>query len=157
MNALNDTLSLQRGPINSLYASGPYWDATREKRLVIQYCVQSGQYQFYPRPVSIATGHYEPEWREVSGNGEVYSYSITRSGPGPFRSITPYVVAIIRLNEGVDILSNIVNLGSSSLEIGLRVKPYWLPLDDGRHLLMFEPDLMSEADLDANRLDQIRE
>lgn len=136
----NNIFNVQHGAIRQLPFSKPFWDATREKRLLLQYCPQADIYQFFPRPVSIATGLTDLEWREVDGRGEIYSYSVTHVGPKQFKGCEPYVVIIARLDAGVDIVSNIVNCADEDLRIGLRIRPFWMPLEDGRHLLLFEPD-----------------
>ena len=137
----NDTFAVQRGAIKTLPFSEPFWVATREKRLVLQHCSRTGTYQFFPRPVSIATGRSDLEWKEVDGRGEIYSYTVARVGMKQFRGHEPYAVIIARLDVGVDIVSNIVNLQDGDLRIGRRIRPYWLALNDKRHLLLFEPDL----------------
>ena len=53
--ALNDTLGVKR-TIKHFDFSEPYWEATKQKKLVIQYCKATGKYQHFPRPVSIFTG-----------------------------------------------------------------------------------------------------
>lgn len=136
---LNNTLGVERQPIRQYSFSKPYWEATREKRLVIQYCPRSGQYQHFPRPVSIVTGLADLEWREVSGEGEVVSVSLTRRGFQQFQGAEPYAVAIVRLDVGVDFVADLVNCDAADARIGLKVKPYWHPLTDGTHLLLFQP------------------
>jgi uncharacterized protein len=140
VQTVNDTRAIPRGPIHPYAFSRPFWEATREKRLLVQYCPSSRQYQFFPRPISIATGRRRLEWREVNGRGEIYSLSLTHRGIGTFEGHEPYLVILVRLDVGVDVLSNLVNCPSADACIGLRVKPFWLPLDDGRHLLLFEPE-----------------
>lgn len=139
--SFNDTLSVSRGAINVRSFSQVYWEATREKRLLLQRCNKSGQYQFFPRAVSIATGTADFRWEEVDGHGEIFSYTLTHRGNGALRGHEPYLVIMVRLDVGVDIVSNLVWCDWSKVEIGLRVKPYWLAIEDGRHLLMFQPDL----------------
>lgn len=140
MNELNDTLSVPRGAIESLPFSEPFWEASRKKRLKLQYCRESEAFQFFPRPISIATGRDTLEWREMEGKGEVYSFTLTYVGLKQFKGHEPYAVILARLDAGVDIVSNIVNCRREDLRVGLRIRPFWLPLDDGRHLLLFEPD-----------------
>ena len=53
--ALNDTLGVKRA-IKHFDFSEPYWQGTREKKLMLQYCKATGKYQHFPRPVSIFTG-----------------------------------------------------------------------------------------------------
>ncbi len=53
---LNDTLDVKRGDIKHYDFGMPFWEATRQKKLVIQYCKTAKKYQHFPRPVSIFTG-----------------------------------------------------------------------------------------------------
>ena len=141
MSGYNDLLGIDRPLPPERSFSRPYWEATREKKLVIQYDRAAGAYQFYPRPTSIYTGRRgDLEWREVSGKGALFSYTVVRRARPPFRDKEPYVVAMITLDEGVNVMSNIIHCTQEQLATGLRVRPYWEPLADGRHLLLFEPD-----------------
>ncbi len=140
-NQVNDTLSVERNPPPLRSFSKPFWDATREKRLLIQYDSEVGAYQFYPRPTSIYTGRRRAlEWREVSGKGAVFSYTIARRARPPFRGHEPFLMVLVTLDEGVNVMGNVVDCTLDEMKIGLRMKPYWAPLSDGRNLLMFEPD-----------------
>ncbi len=140
MTQINDTLGIVREPPKWRSFSKPFWDATREKRLVIQYDTDVGKYQFYPRATSIYTGKRHLEWREVSGKGEIYSFTIARRARPPFQGHEPFFIAVVSLDEGVNVMGNMVNCSAEEMKIGLRVKPYWHPLANGTHLLMFEPD-----------------
>jgi uncharacterized OB-fold protein len=140
MTPLNDTLNVTREPPPWRSFSKRYWDATREKKLVIQYDTKSGKPQFFPHPTSIYSGRRTLEWREVSGKGAVFSFTIARRAREPFRGHEPFLIALVTLDEGVNIMANMVNCGLDQIAIGLRVKPYWAPLPNGTHLLMFEPD-----------------
>ena len=135
----NDTLSVERLPIRPTNFSKPFWEATHEKKLLLQYCPASRQYQFFPRPVSLFTGRRGLEWREASGRGEIYSYTVARLGPGPFRGHEPYLVALVLLEEGVQIMANVVGCAVEDIGIGMKVVPFWAPRSDGTHLLMFQP------------------
>ena len=140
MTRLNDTLSVTREPPTPRTFSKAYWDATREKRLLVQYDKRSGKYQFFPRATSIYNGHRDLEWREVSGKGEVFSYTVAHRARPPFQGHEPVLIGLVTLDEGVNVMANIVHCGVEKIRIGLRVKPFWLPLANGTHLLMFEPD-----------------
>ena len=139
MTQLNDTLSVSREPPKPRPFSKAYWDATREKRLIVQYDKRSGKYQFFPRPTSIYDGRRDLEWREVSGKGELFSYTIAHRARPPFQGHEPFVIGLVTLDEGVNVMANIVHCTRDQLKIGLRVKPFWAPLANGAHLLMFEP------------------
>lgn len=137
---LNHTLNVAREVPPWRTFSKRYWDATREQKLVIQFDAKTGKPQFYPRPVSIYSGRRTLEWREVSGKGEVFSFTIARRAREPFRGHEPFLIALVKLDEGVNVMANMVNCSIETIAIGLRVKPYWAPLPNGTHLLMFEPD-----------------
>ncbi len=137
---LNDTLNVKRD-IKPFGFSKPYWDATRQKKLLLQYCKATGKFQHFPRPVSIFTGKKRDlEWREASGRGEVFSYTVTHRGLPAFRGHEPYAVVSVTLDVGVNFIANIVDCSEQELRVGLKVKPYWKPLEDGTHLFMFQPD-----------------
>ena len=133
-------LQLDRAAPASYTFSAPFWEATRDKKLLVQFCRQSGNPQFYPRPTSIFTGKRDLEWREVSGRGTIYTYTVAHVGTGAFRGCEPYIIANVELDEGVNIIGNLVGCDVDEVSIGMRVRPYWQPLSDGKHQLMFEPD-----------------
>lgn len=141
MTELNDLASVERPlPLERSF-SRPFWDATREKRLLLQYDNVAGAYQFYPRATSIYTGRASAlEWREVSGRGKIFTYTIARRARAPFRDHEPFWLALVTLDEGVNIMANIVGCARERMAIGLRVRPHWAPLSDGRNLLLFEPE-----------------
>ncbi len=141
MTELNDLSGVTR-PIPPMRSfSRPFWDATRDRRILIQYDRDAGAYQFYPRPTSIYTGRRSAlEWREVSGRGQVFSFTIVRRAREPFRGHEPFLLALVTLDEGVNVMSNVVHCPIEAMKTGLRVRPAWSPLPDGRNLLMFEPD-----------------
>src|SRR5215472_1140828 len=125
---LHDTLDVKRD-IKHYDFGMPFWEATRQKRLVIQYCKTAKKYQHFPRPVSIFTGRRRDiEWREVSGKGTVFSFTIAHRGPLAFQGIEPNAIA------------DVVHCTAEELKIGMKVKPYWHPLENGEHLLMWQPD-----------------
>jgi uncharacterized protein len=141
---LNDTLGVKRD-IKHYDFSMPYWEATRQKKLLLQYCKTAGKYQHFPRPVSIFTGRRRDiEWREASGKGTVFSYPIAHRGPPLFRGAEPYAVVSVTLDVGVNVIADMVNCKAEDLKVGMKVKPYWHPLDNGEHLLMFQPDRDAE-------------
>jgi uncharacterized OB-fold protein len=71
----------------------------------------------------------------VSGRGEIYSVSVTRRA-GP----TPYAIAYVRLDEGITMLTNIVDCDLDSLRIGQRVRVVFKPAEDGTMIPMFAPE-----------------
>lgn len=84
----------------------PFWAACRERRLVVQRCRACGRHQFYPRPFCLACESVELGWVPVSGAGRIYSMTTIRVPVDPDLP-PPYLVAIIELEEGPRLLSNI--------------------------------------------------
>jgi uncharacterized protein len=138
--AIKDTLNVKRESPQWRSFSKAYWDATCEKKLLLQYDPRAKRYQHFPRPTSLVSGHRTLEWREVSGKGEIFTYTIARRTREPFAGHEPFFIVMVTLDEGVNVMANMVNCDTQEMKIGLRVKPYWAPLPNGTHLLMFEPD-----------------
>jgi len=137
---LKDALDVERQPPIPSSFSAPFWEATRQKKLLVQRCTRTGKYQWFARPTSIFTGRRELEWCEVSGHGEVFTWTLTRRAPGIFRGHEPFVVATVTLDVGVNVVANLVRCPLEELRVGLRVVPYWAMLPNGMHLLMFQPE-----------------
>lgn len=137
---LNDIRDVARAVPRSFRFSRPFWEATRERKLLLQYCPATGRYQFYPRPVSLFTGRTDIEWREVSGRGEVFAYTVAHVARPPFAGHTPFLIATVTLDEGVNIVGDVINCSMDEIAVGMRVRPAWAPLPDGTNLLLFEPD-----------------
>jgi uncharacterized OB-fold protein len=100
----------------------PFWDAARQHRLSIPRCNECGKYHFYPRELCPHCHSDDLTWTDVSGKGEVYSYTIARKPAGPvFAADVPYVIAMIALDEGPRMLTNIITEDVDSVCIGDRV------------------------------------
>ena len=103
--------------------SRPFWDAAREHRLLIQSSTKTGKYVFYPRSVSPFAPDDELAWTEVSGLGTVYSYTVARRATAPqWSGDEPYVIAIVELDEGPHITTNIVGCAPGDVRIGMPVQ-----------------------------------
>ncbi len=115
----------------------PFWEGAAEGKLMLQYCRDTGQFQHYPRPVSIYTGSRNLEWRQVSGRGVIYASTTVRiPGPGVEGRI-PLAVVTVELDEGVRIIGNILGSPPEEVAIGRRVELAWDKLDDGTNYPAF--------------------
>jgi len=118
----------------------PFWDATRERRLVLQYFRADGLPVHYPREACPRCLGTELEWRAASGCGTVYAFTVNHvPGSVPSGREPPFVVALVDLDEGVRIMTNIVGTPPSDVRIGMRVRVTWERLSDGRALPVFSP------------------
>ena len=103
--------------------STPYWQAAREGKLVLQQCKACRLKRFFPRHLCPACWSDETEWVEASGRGTVHAVTIVRRAPSPaFRDKVPYVVALVDLEEGPRMLTNIVGLNAERAHIGQPVQ-----------------------------------
>lgn len=118
--------------------SAPWWDATRMQQLVVQQCTQCGHIQHYPRALCTACEGTTLDFVETSGRGTVYSHTTVYRSPHPAFE-PPYVVALVRLQEGPMLVTNIVGCEPSEVRCDQRVRVAWEPLADGRMLPVFTP------------------
>lgn len=120
----------------------PFWDATKEHRLLYQVDPATGDVIFFPRRHSPYTGTSDLEWRESKGEGTVYSYSVVRVNRHPaFVDLGAYAVAYVDLDEGFRILTNITGVADTvnDVKIGMRVKVRWEDQESGIALPLFAP------------------
>lgn len=117
-------------PANRFVYTEPFWTAARERRLYLQFCLDTQKFQHQPRPVSMFNGSRRIEWREASGNGVIYALSTLRAGRPDITPRLPLPIAIIQLDEGVRIVGNVFAARPEDIEIGRRVSLYWDMLDD---------------------------
>ncbi len=119
----------------------PFWEATKEKKLMYQYCTATDKPVFYPRQISPYSLKETLEWRESSGKGEVYAVTVVHKPTMPmYMPKVPYAVAIVELDEGYRMMSEIVNADVEKVKVGDRVKVTWEELSGGKNYPVFEPD-----------------
>jgi uncharacterized protein len=100
----------------------PFWEATKRSELLIQYCPQCSTYQFYPRVVC-KNCLSDVEWVVSSGKGTVYSFSVVHKAFNPeFKDKVPYIVALISLDEGPRMMTNLIGLAPEDVKIGMPVE-----------------------------------
>lgn len=125
-------------PVTALTA--PFWDATRERRLLVQWCRACQAPIFYPREACPSCLGTELEWRPSAGRGTVYAVSVQhRPGHPTMADRVPYAVALVDLADGIRLMTNIVEVDPGTVEPGQAVRLCWEPLSDGRRLPQFRP------------------
>ncbi len=110
-----------------------FWDATKEGKLLIGLCKDTGKHFFYPRSTSPFTLSKNVEWVEASGRGTIYSFSVMRRAP------IPYAIAYVTLDEGPTMMTNIVECDLDALKIGQKVELVFRPAGDDAALPVFRP------------------
>ncbi|HEX9695265.1 MAG TPA: Zn-ribbon domain-containing OB-fold protein [Actinomycetota bacterium] len=112
----------------------PWWDATRERRLLIQRCDACGHTQLYPRSSCTSCHATTLGWIDSSGRGTVYSHTTVHRAPHPAFE-APYVVLLVRLEEGPVVMANLA--GGGDVRCDQPVVAVWEDLPDGRKLVQF--------------------
>ena len=119
--------------------SKPFWDATKEHRLLLQEC-PTGHRFFYPRSHCPACLSNELAWVDAAGTGHLHSYTVARRPTSPeFAEDVPYVIAVIRLDEGPSMTSMLVECDPDAVEIEGRVEVVWDDVTDEISLPYFRP------------------
>lgn len=101
--------------------SEPYWQGCRERELRLQKCNACQQVQFYPRIMCSFCQHQSLDWIVASGRGEIASFTVVRRGVSEAYP-TPYIVALIDLEEGPRMMSHVVGVTSDAVAVGDAVK-----------------------------------
>lgn len=117
-------------------ATSTWWDATRQQRLLVQACQACGHSQLYPRGICTECHATSLGYRYAGGRGTIYSFSEVHRAPHPAFE-PPYLVALIRLEEGPVVMANLVECDAREVACDLPVVLVWEPLPDGRHLPQF--------------------
>ncbi len=104
----------------------PFWEGLRARKVKIQYSPSSDQWVFYPRSHAPLTLADDLEWREISGEGTLYTYTIARRPTAPdFDGDEPQIIAVVELNEGPRLTSTLVNVDEDAISVGMRVRPFF--------------------------------
>jgi len=112
-----------------------FWKAARDGVLVVQRCGSCGHHQFYGRSFCLRCDSDSVAWTPVGGGGTVYSATRVRRSWMPHVEV-PYIVAVVELDEGVRLVTNIVN---GEANIGDRVRLLWRQRAGLPPIPVFEP------------------
>lgn len=120
-------------------ASRHYWQSAADGQLVVQRCTDCGRYQFYPRALCTACAG-ETEWVAAAGRGTLHTFTVIRQNRSEaFADLLPYAVGIVELEEGVRMMSNIIDCDVEQLHVDMDLEvvliraaedvglPFWRP------------------------------
>jgi uncharacterized OB-fold protein len=100
-----------------------YWQGINDNKFLFQRCRSCGKAQFYSRSVCSHCQAQDLEWEQAKGSGKVASYSVVHRAPIPsFRDDTPYVLALIDLDEGFRFMCNVIHCDPDAVRLGSAVK-----------------------------------
>lgn len=100
-----------------------YWAAAQEGKLLIKSCRDCGRSHAYPRPFCPYCWSEAVDWVEASGRATLYAFSIVRQNDlPPFRDWVPYVAAVVDLEEGPRMMTNVVDCPVEDARIGMALE-----------------------------------
>lgn len=138
MEEVMESVGLQRPLPQPTEVTRPFWGAAASRRLIHPRCGECARAFFPPH---LACPHCRAtswSWVESAGRGEIYSFSVIHRAPQPGFD-PPYVIAVVDLDEGFELMTNIVETAPAGVRIGQRVRVAWR--EEGDVVLpMFVPD-----------------
>jgi uncharacterized OB-fold protein len=111
----------------------PYWQAADAGRLLVKRCNSCGQVHHYPRDICPHCLSSDTVWQDAAGTGTVYSFSTMGVGDAA------YTLAFVTLDEGVTLMSNLVDCDPAQVRIGDKVRVVFQPSQGGHAVPMFTP------------------
>jgi uncharacterized OB-fold protein len=115
-----------------------FWESIAAGELCIQRCAACGTFRHPPGPVCAECGATGDEWPRSAGTGEVWSFTVIHPPTLPaFKDRTPYGAVVVRLDEGVFMVGNVVDCPVEALAVGMRVEVAITVIDDGLALPLF--------------------
>jgi uncharacterized OB-fold protein len=117
----------------------PFWEAAKAHRLSLQRCT-NGHVFYYPRSHCPECLSKDLTWIDCSGKGTLYTYTIARRPTGPgFEDDVPFIIAVVAIDEGPHITSNLVDCEISDVRIGMPVEAAFDDVTEEVTLLKFRP------------------
>ncbi len=120
----------------------PFWDSVKNEAMELQCCNSCGKFIFYPRGLCPHCLSDDLSWKPAKGTGEVHAFTIVHRHPHPaFQAEIPYVVALIELDEGVRMMTNLVGVAPDPAEVkvGMPVEVVYEQATDEITLPKFRP------------------
>jgi uncharacterized protein len=118
--------------------SAIFWDAAAGQRLVAQQCASCGKLRHPPRPMCPYCNSLESHAAELSGRGTLYSYSFLHHPRSPAFDY-PVLAALVDLEEGIRMVSNLVDVAPDDVRIGMPLEVTFAPADGDTFVPVFRP------------------
>jgi len=118
--------------------NAPFWAAAAEHRLVAQRCTQCARFRHPPRPMCPSCHSLSCAWVDLDGTGTVYSYAVLHHPQHPAFSY-PIVAALVDLDEGTRLVTNLVHVRPEDIRIGMEVQVTFKLTAHGMAVPVFEP------------------
>ena len=123
----------------------PFWEACRQGRFLLHRCGVCGQC-YWPASRCVQHGARDMAWIEASGRGVLYTYTVLHHAYTPeMKGRTPYVVGVVKLEEGPFFHTNIVDCPPAALAVETPLEVVMAPHPSGMTLPMFRPRVEKSA------------
>jgi uncharacterized OB-fold protein len=119
--------------------SRPFWDAAAQGRLLLPRCHACGKHFFRPEVACTHCFATDWSWVEASGRGSLYSHTVVHRPPAP-GFVVPFVLAVVELDEGPFLFSNLVRCEHADIRIGMRLRMQFDGVAPGICLPRFHPE-----------------
>ena len=117
-----------------------YWEGCRRRRLMLPKCAACGKVFFFPKDFCPHCLSQDINWLRASGKGIVHTFSIIGRPPSPpFLAEVPYVVAIIELQEGPRMMSNVIGVAPEDVRVDMPVEVVFEDVTEDITLPKFRP------------------
>ena len=118
----------------------PWWEAVQRHELYVQKCRECGDLRFHPRALCTSCLSPRTEWIRCKGAGKIYTFTLTNQNQaGGFRDALPYVMAWVEIDEGLKMLTNIVDCPPEQVKIGMPVEAVFDDVTPEVTLVKFRP------------------
>lgn len=112
--------------------SRPFWDAVERGQLLVQRCRRCGHHQHYPRALCVGCWSEDVEWTAATGRGRVWTHTVVhKPGHPAWQRDVPYVLALVELEEGPRLVSNVIGIAPAAVRVGMSVEAVFPHRDTG--------------------------
>ena len=120
--------------------SGPFFEGAKQRKLMILRCTRCGTWRLPGRERCVDCWSTESEWAQASGRGKLYTFGIMHQQYHPaFADVVPYNYAIVELEEGPRLVSNIVGCPNEELRVDMPVEAVYDDVSEETTLVRFRP------------------
>lgn len=118
----------------------PFWEAAKRHELVMPRCTTCDHLFFYPRSECPRCLSNHLEWVRVSGRGRLHTYTIVyQPANAAFRDDTPYIYAVVQLDEGPRMVSNVVQCDLDAVKVDMPLEAIFDDVTPECTLVKFKP------------------
>jgi uncharacterized OB-fold protein len=126
-------------PLNPEWTK-PFWEAAKRHELVMPRCKTCDQLFFYPRSECPRCLSDHVEWMKVSGRGRLHTYTVVyQPANAAFRDDAPYVYAVVQLDEGPRVVSNVVQCDLEAVRVDMPLEAIFDDVTPEWTLVKFKP------------------